>query len=357
MIFRNLSCFSQFHCLAEKCPDTCCAGWEIDLDEATLERYQSISGPLGEQLRAAIQTDGSYTFFALTQDRCPFLNPDGLCMLILALGQDALSITCREHPRFVEEYGNLQETCFSISCPEAARLLLSEPVAFVERETQESAEEDCSLDDALLTELLTCREALLAVLQAQRPLSERIAIIMAAAGEMQSSLGDRAPLRRDNRIESYVFRAENARSSRSALAAYFSRITAPPMTLELSSYLATMTHMEFTSQRLPQLLDVLRSRAVADPVTLFNNVSAPAAQRLLLYFLYRYVLRAVWDGALREKVLLSVYSTAAILALSQTLVQDTHPIRTAASLYSREVEHSDENLDLLYKHLSSYPSS
>lgn len=31
--------YRKFKCTADKCPDTCCAGWQIVIDEETLEKY------------------------------------------------------------------------------------------------------------------------------------------------------------------------------------------------------------------------------------------------------------------------------------------------------------------------------
>lgn len=317
MKYTGLSCFSSFRCLADRCPDTCCAGWEIDLDADTLARYDRLPGPLGQRVRSKIQQADGYTFFALEHGRCPFLNGDGLCELILAQGDDLLSVTCREHPRFVEEYGGLRETCLSISCPEAARLLLEGPVELVTREDATPWEEDWELDEGLLAELLECRNLLFAIAHAQRPMLERLSIIIEAAGEMQSSLGARAEISQ----------------------------AAPCRSLDLAGFWAAMQGMEFTGPKLPALLKGL---APDTPAELFNKVQT---ERLLTYFLYRYVLRAVWDGALAEKVLFCVYSTAAILALSQTM-PGPDALQAAASLYSREAEHSDENLALLYAFLA-----
>ncbi len=138
----SLSCFQDFRCLAGACPDTCCAGWEIDLDEAALAAYAQVPGSLGQELRESIRREDGYTCFARKDGRCPFLNEKGLCRLILRLGESCLSTTCREHPRFVEEYGALRETCLSISCPEAARLLLEEPLELITVCTREQASEE-----------------------------------------------------------------------------------------------------------------------------------------------------------------------------------------------------------------------
>ena len=74
----TLSCFSGFTCIAGRCPDTCCVGWEVDLDEATLERYRQLPGPLGQELRAAIRQEDGDSFFALKDGACPFLSHDRL---------------------------------------------------------------------------------------------------------------------------------------------------------------------------------------------------------------------------------------------------------------------------------------
>ena len=60
----------------------------------------------------------------LMNGRCPLLTQDGLCPIVTELGEEFLSTTCHTHPRFTEVYGGYQETMLSVSCPEAARLLL-----------------------------------------------------------------------------------------------------------------------------------------------------------------------------------------------------------------------------------------
>lgn len=342
MIDHSLSCFSNFHCLAGRCPSTCCAGWEVDLDEQILSYYRRLSGPLGEEIRSHIQTADGYTFFTLQEGRCPFLNSDNLCRLILSLGDNALSVTCREHPRFVEEYGTLRETCLSISCPEAARLLLKGPVALVCRETAEASEEDWSLDQGYLQELLEYRQILFHATQVQRPLAERLSFLIVSANEI-GTYKDSGTFSDGDRIETTVCRTETP----VALSEHLQQVPAPALELDLPGFFRTMEQMEFTSDQLPTLLKSIST--CLDSNLLQDN--SESGTHLLLYFLYRYVLRAVWDGQVREKVLFAVYATAAILCLSQSM-PDPDPLRQAAVLFSREVEHSDENLDLLYAFLN-----
>ena len=325
-----LYCFASFRCIAGACPDTCCAGWEVDLDEDTLRRYRKLPGALGDELRSAICQEGEYTFFRLKNGQCPFLNKEKLCRLILALGEDALSVTCREHPRFWEEYGNTRETCLSISCPEAARLLLEEPLELCIQETDESAPEDPALDPAFFQQLLAYRRALFALSRSRRSLADRLSLALdAAENGIALPEGDEIP------------------------PDFWDSLPAPPLQLSLTDYFAAMESMEFTRPQLKELLPQVI--AAGAPLPLADPTAAEAGGRILFYFFYRYVLRGVWSGLVAEKVRFSVYSTAAILALAQHMDASTsyQRILDAAVLYSREVEHSPENLELLYEHLCS----
>lgn len=51
MIVRVPDYFSEFSCIAGDCKDSCCLGWEIDIDEDSYEYYQTLPGEVGERLR------------------------------------------------------------------------------------------------------------------------------------------------------------------------------------------------------------------------------------------------------------------------------------------------------------------
>lgn len=38
--------YDEFACIADRCPDTCCAGWQIMIDEDSLEKYERVKGEL-----------------------------------------------------------------------------------------------------------------------------------------------------------------------------------------------------------------------------------------------------------------------------------------------------------------------
>ena len=116
-----------FVCKADRCQHTCCRGWEIDIDAATAAYYDSLEGPLGEELRRNIdaQADGTHSFHLAQDERCPFLREDGLCRLILTLGEDALCGVCTMHPRFFIMSGQLEFAGFGLACEKAVELLLA----------------------------------------------------------------------------------------------------------------------------------------------------------------------------------------------------------------------------------------
>ena len=123
MINIDAEIFNEFLCKADKCKHSCCKGWEIDIDEDTLEYYKDLDTELGDDIRQNIH-EGDETCFELTEDkRCPFLKDSGLCKLIEELGEDALCDICRLHPRFYQSIGDYSLAGVGLSCERTCELL------------------------------------------------------------------------------------------------------------------------------------------------------------------------------------------------------------------------------------------
>ena len=116
--------YRDFKCIADKCEHSCCIGWEIDIDAATLKKYEGLSGGYGDVIKNSISYDGDPHFKLCHADRCPHLNENGLCKIILGVGEDHLCAICREHPRFYN-FSDVAEVGIGMSCAEAARIILS----------------------------------------------------------------------------------------------------------------------------------------------------------------------------------------------------------------------------------------
>ena len=117
--------YHEFQCKANRCENTCCQLWTIDIDEPTAKRYHAMTGPLGESLRQAITVDdeGSHFVFSKTQPMCPLLNENGLCKVVLELGEEGLCDTCHMHPRFYKYIEDLELCGVGLSCEASVELL------------------------------------------------------------------------------------------------------------------------------------------------------------------------------------------------------------------------------------------
>lgn len=121
------SYYKKFRCLADKCRHTCCAGWEIDIDEVTLKKYREIKGSFGMRLKNAIDFKEDVYSFKLTEDeRCPFLNKNGLCDIYTQLGEESLCSICRDHPRFRNYFSSQIELGVGLCCEAAAKLVIED---------------------------------------------------------------------------------------------------------------------------------------------------------------------------------------------------------------------------------------
>jgi hypothetical protein len=91
---------------------------------------------------------------------------DGLCRIQAEHGHGALCQTCRDFPRLRHDYGNFAELGLELSCPEAARIIFSEPAEWMEEEV--SGGEAPEYDPADMEVLLQTREKVLEILRDER---------------------------------------------------------------------------------------------------------------------------------------------------------------------------------------------
>ena len=128
----------EFRCIGAACEDTCCQGWTVPIDKATWEKYQQLpESGLRSQIRASIvrteepaKPEKSPVFAIIrmnAENQCPLLTPDRLCSIQAEFGEQMLSHTCHTYPRIVHSIGGVQETALTLSCPEAARVVLLAP--------------------------------------------------------------------------------------------------------------------------------------------------------------------------------------------------------------------------------------
>ena len=119
--------YKTFKCIAGDCPDSCCQGWEVDVDSDSLEYYKTLDNSLEikKRIDSVLSKDEfDNTIFTLApKKRCPFLNDENLCDMHIAIGGEHTPYTCRTFPRFIYDFGATREIGISFSCPVASDMM------------------------------------------------------------------------------------------------------------------------------------------------------------------------------------------------------------------------------------------
>lgn len=137
----------QFRCIGSACEDSCCVGWNVDIDESTYQKYRKLRDvELAPLLKKHVKRNKAapsalqYAKIRLNEDlRCPFLDERSLCRIQRLKGEDFLSGVCAIYPRNVSQIDGVFERSATMSCPEAARLALLNPKGIEFIEDEESA--------------------------------------------------------------------------------------------------------------------------------------------------------------------------------------------------------------------------
>lgn len=128
----------RFKCIAGECSLTCCQEWRITVDEVTEKKWQGkfISGreEQGQKLELCqcLKEEALGKIIKLNDEKkCPFLNQDKLCKLVIELGEDYLSHTCMTFPRQNREFTNRTEHTLAACCPAVVDLMRQQAPEFI----------------------------------------------------------------------------------------------------------------------------------------------------------------------------------------------------------------------------------
>ncbi|MGN0318199.1 MAG: flagellin lysine-N-methylase [Lachnospira sp.] len=198
--------YKDFKCIAGACTDTCCAGWDVDVDEASYKYYKGVKGAFGKRLKKVMVPDGEGgCTFTLNNGRCPFLNDSNLCDLFTELGEDKLCETCAEFPRFINEYGNVREIGIAPSCKTAGELMFShkERLVFFIEENDEPVGTVNDIDGFTFYQLNNARKIVYDILSDRNyTIDERSMLYLTCCKEIQKHLD----AERDDLIENVSFK-------------------------------------------------------------------------------------------------------------------------------------------------------
>lgn len=340
--------YDEFVCTASLCRDTCCAGWEIEVDGETLEKYRGLEGSFGKLVRSRISQEEDGAYFALAKGwRCPFLNSRNLCDIYIQLGENMLCDICRELPRFYQWFGDYTETGLGLCCEEACRLLFrkKEPLRFVCVDDGEPSEEG----DPLLSPLLGARERLFGILQCRKySLDQRVKAMLHCAGILDALLGREDAeglLEAAEKKEEAWFRETGGGEDWYGPEEQILKLL--EQYAELESLDGTFgERMRELSGRLPELL---KNRPIFLQAIKEKEYEY---EHLTVYFIYRYFMEALFDGCALPPARFAAASLLVVqlmdieLWLNRGKFSEADRIFTA-KLYSKEIEYCPENMEAL----------
>lgn len=282
----------------------------MDVDHSAAAFYRSLEGPLGDRLRQVLKDTDGGTVMAIEDGRCPMWRQDGLCRIQAELGHDALCQVCRDFPRLHHDYGNFVEYGLELSCPEAARLILTGSHEWAEEDIPGDVIPD--YDEETMAFLLESRKTALDFLDSTSlPPNLALAVLLIYSHEAQSWLdgGESVELNVDDCLNTAK---KYAASGNWELLLDFFR-------------------------KLEILTQQWHSR-LSDPCS--EKQWHPGFLTLTKYFISRYWLQAVSDYDLIGRVKMLISAGLLIYYLGGNFLE-------TAQLFSKEIENDPDNLEAI----------
>ena len=280
--------YRRFACIADRCAHSCCIGWEIDVDDDTLQKYAALGTPYGDELLQSIDHTDTPHFRLEKGDRCPHLEPGGFCRIIKALGEGYICDICREHPRFYHETAQGMEVGLGMACEEACRLILS-------------------ADDY-----------------------DSFAVQGEAWGEPLPTAFDAV----SERARIYAILKDDSRPYPARVQAIAEKYNASPSCCTDAEWRALLASLEYLDESHRPLFAAYSTQAAPPEVTY------RALERALAYFILRHCSAAQNAEEFREKVALSLFFERLLASL---IADGAHTPWEAARILSEELEYSEEN--------------
>ena len=356
--------FKDFKCIASKCEDTCCAGWGIVIDDVTYDRYKNVQGKFGERLRSEIVHEAGENIFVLKGNNCPFLNKEKTCDIYINIGEENLCYTCQQYPRYTEEFGSLREIGISLSCPEAARIMLNndKKVTFELSENEEVVSSYNDINAQLFIELLQSRNIVMDMLQDRDiDLRKRVALALLFVDEIQEKI-DESEIKEIKSVrekysdklflEELLEKLEEYKNNEGIkydnIQEYFNvfrdlKHITPNDPLGLNDALRYFWQADEDEE-----LYILKHKQFVeyyeDKIYKFENI--------LVYFVFRYFMKAVFDYDALAKIKTAIISYMMIRELAVVRYIENNEFTDEdmvdiAHTYSKDIEHLEENIEAL----------
>lgn len=345
--------YKKFKCIGGECEDNCCAaGWQITIDDESLEKYETMEGEIGVRLRNSIDWENG--MFEQFEHKCALLNENGLCDVYCDAGEDKMCILCQRYPRHYEEFENVREISLSVSCPEAAKIVLGNrgKVGFY-TETDEEEEEYEDFDYLMYTKLLDIREILLDVLHERKgSVAHRISKLLDIVHGIQGLIDKDEIFGIDEQEQRALTEQINYRRYTGKMELrqeYMSEMMQNLHRLEVLRPTWTDFIREVQSI-LYVYLDAEEYGKLCEEFDSFYGERMQEYEQLMSYFIYTYFCGAVYDYEVESKLRFGIAAVLIIHEMDMAMWYKNKDLTFEEQVglvhnYSMEIEHSDLNLD------------
>lgn len=361
MLVKVPSYYKKFRCIAGRCSDTCCDGWKISIDEETVKKYKGHKGELKGRFEKSLICKGKDAYFLLQGSRCPFLNDENECDIYIKMGKEALSSTCASFPRRITVKGGRMQACLSMSCPEAAGMLLKEKDGIKYQSYDDGAVYPEKLDNADVFINLVGDAFINVIKNRDISLKKRIIMIIFAADSIRRGY--------DNSFEECVELIEGLNAG-----------TGIKELEDLVSGAAGVENLEVRKQMLSDIMDIYASlcssrnhHSLSIELTddyaggVYNDiVSADGVEQYVYqyenyieYFIFRHMQECVDSDDIFNMAVMMCVSYAVINAMDKMCIKKYGELSMENQVeimhyYSKIIEHSKKDYDMMLEGIKRF---
>ena len=318
MIVKYPVYYKDFKCIADKCPDTCCSGWQIVVDEKTADFYNNLNTGFGLKIQSLMYKDNEGDIvFKNINNRCPFLNDSNLCDIYINIGENCLCNTCKKFPRFSTFYGGVEERGLSLSCPVAAEMIVNNSILELLQEVNDLFPDINDIDADLYLSLASARNRIFNYISSDKVTTEMLFNLL-SYGKAIQSLAEKEMYEQISLLEIPNCEKLNFTIDFDSLFSSFEYLTQEGKTL-FSNF---NSNIEISNDKLNSILN---------------------------YYIYRYFLKSVYDMNIFAYVAFSVFS---VLSIAYVAKQTQSNITHIAQIYSKEIEHSKDNFNSIIEYFN-----
>lgn len=350
--------YDGFVCIADKCHNNCCeGGWIVEISGDTIEAYKETDKATGSKIMDTVCKDEEGDWcFKLEDGKCPHLDEKGLCTIYQKYGEKYMGVVCREFPRHTIYYGSTKEMGIGLGCEEAVRIMLEKKTAFSLKESMEDIPEDNAdfeneAEDEVFSEIISeARNKIFEMLYDKTySFEDRIKNILEYGENLQEAVNEEEY---DAMKAALSYKPSVLRSQRE----YDEQETE-----EISEALTDVYgSLEILNTEWADIMEEIADNGLTGRQAVFDNIEngENIPQQLMSYFIFRYFMRAVYDYNVSDKIRLCV-SDFLILRSMMEVCQKKEGRKLAVSdltqlisMYSREVEYSDDNVEAVCEELN-----